>query len=212
MAATIKKSHTANAIYQGVDTLARKAVGEDKGLLPTHQDRVVAHNFQIGVYIGCKVGLVNHQNVGVRYARAILAGNLIAGRNINDIYEEIDQRRTKGESEVVASRLDKYHIGIGEATLHLLYGGNVHRGVLAYGSMGAGTCLHAYDTLLDEYALEHASHMLGILGGYYIVGYDEYLVPHLQQTGCYGLYDGGLARAYGAAYSYSATVFHCLNS
>jgi hypothetical protein len=36
MAATIKESHTANAIYQGVDTLARKAVGEDKGLSCPH--------------------------------------------------------------------------------------------------------------------------------------------------------------------------------
>ena len=76
--------------------------------------------------------------------------------------------------------------------------------------MRAGACLHAYDTLLDEYALEHTPHMFGILGGYHIVCNDEYLVPQLQQTGCYGLYDGGLSRAYGAAYSYSSTIFHRL--
>ena len=76
--------------------------------------------------------------------------------------------------------------------------------------MGAGTCLNAYDALLDQYAFQHTANMFGILGGYHIVGDYQYLVPQLQKSGCDGLYYGGLARTYGPADSYSATVFHRL--
>jgi hypothetical protein len=76
--------------------------------------------------------------------------------------------------------------------------------------VGAGARLNAYDTLLYEHPLQHSADVLGILGGYYIVGDNQNLVAAIEQSRRDGFDDGGFARTYGPTDSYSATIFHCL--
>ena len=160
--------------------------------------------------IGGKVGLVYHQNIGVRDARPILAGNLVSRRHINHIDKEIDQCGAEGEREVIATRLNQHHIAIGETLLHLLHRRKVHRRIFPDGCVGAGTCLHAHNSLLGKHTLQYATHVLGILGGDDIVGDNQHLMTQRQQSGRDSLYYGSLTRTYGASDANSATIIHCL--
>ena len=83
------------------------------------------------------------------------------------------------QRQIVASRLDKYHIGIGESGLHLLDSRQIHRGVLPDSGMWASTRLDTNDTILDEYALQHFANMLGIFGRYDIVCDYQSAMPEL---------------------------------
>ena len=72
------------------------------------------------------------------------------------------------------------------------------------------TCsrLHSYYHVFDKNSLECLAHMLGVFRRYYVVGYDEHLLPHFKEPGCDCLYEGGFPGSYGAAYSYSASISH----
>ena len=49
------------------------------GFPGAHQLRVVVHHLKRRMHVGRKVGLVDYENVTLRYSGTVLAGNLVAG-------------------------------------------------------------------------------------------------------------------------------------
>ena len=161
--------------------------------------------------VGCQIGLVDHEYIRLRYAGTVLAGYLVAGGDVYDVYEVIDQSRAECESKVVAARFYEHYVRVGEPRLHLLDGRYVHRRILPHGGMRACTGLDAYYALFDEYAFEHFADMLGIFGRYHVIGYYQQFVSRIEQARGYGFDKRRLARSHRAAYSDSACVFHLVS-
>ena len=157
------------------DALAGPAVGEHERLAVAHQRRVALHDLEAGADVRREVGLVDDQDVRLRDARAVLARDLVAGGDVDDVDEVVDEGRAEGQRQVVAAALDEHHVGVREPRLHVLHGGEVHARVLAHGGVRAGAGLDAQDAVLDEHALERPLDVLGVLGRDHVVGHDQHL-------------------------------------
>ena len=184
----VEESHLVKKLQKFVDMFTGHRVGEHERFSRSHKLGVVLHDIETGTHIGSEVGLVDHEDIALTDAGTILARYLVAGGNIDDIDEEVHEGRTECKREVVAATLYEHYVGIGEFGFHLLDGGYVHRRILAYRSMRAGSRLHAYDAVFGKITLKRLANMFGILRGYYVIGYDQYLVALFQQAGRQRLY------------------------
>ena len=65
------------------------------GPVAAHRRGVAAHHVEVGADHRRQVGLVDHQQVGVRHAGAALARHLVAARDVDDEDLHVDQARTR---------------------------------------------------------------------------------------------------------------------
>ncbi len=207
----VKECHGLYQAYELVDAFAGHAVGKYEWLSGAHQLRVVVHHLKRRMHVGRKVGLVDYENVTLRYSGTVLAGNLVAGGHVDDVDEEVDESRGESKGEVVASAFDKHNVGVGKLGLHFLDGGYIHRRVLAHGRVGARAGLYANDTVFHKHTFEHAPYMLGILGGDDVVGDNQYFEALFYKSGSDGFDKGGLAGSYRPAYSLCGRLTLYLN-
>src|SRR4030095_1546445 len=77
----------------GRDALTGLAVGEDVRLATPHEPRIAVHDLEALSDVRSEIGLVDDQDVRLGDPRAILAGNLVSGSDVDHIDEEIDQGR-----------------------------------------------------------------------------------------------------------------------
>ena len=96
------------------DTLSGADVGEHERPFAAHLLRVAVHDFQAGSDIRGKIDLVDDQKVAAGDARAALAGDFIAGGNVDDVDRQIRQFRAEGRGEVVAAGFDQDQIEVGK--------------------------------------------------------------------------------------------------
>ena len=76
--------------------------------------------------------------------------------------------------------------------------------------MGTRAGLYANDAVLGQNALEDFADMLGVLGGYDVVCYDQHFKAALKKARSDGFDERGLAGAYRASDAYSASTHFIL--
>ena len=79
------------------------AVREDEGAIAAHEAGIAVHDFQARAHVRRKVFLVDDQNVGMAHARAALARNLVPGGHVDDVDDEVGQRRAERQRKIVAA-------------------------------------------------------------------------------------------------------------
>ena len=163
------------------------------GLLPRISRESLLHHLEAGADVRREVGLVDDEDVRMRDPGPVLARDLVAGGDVDHIDEIVDQRRRKGERQIIAAAFDQHDIAIRKAPLHVLDRREVHAWILAHRSMRAGTCLHSEDAFLEQNALEGTLDVLGVLGRHHVVGDDEHLDAEVEQPRRNGFHDCGLA-------------------
>src|SRR5207248_329333 len=145
------------------------------------QLRIVRHHIEARTDVRREIDFVDDQYVGLRDARAILAGNLVAGRDVDDVNEKVDERRTERQRQIVAAAFDQDDVGVGKSRFHVLDRGEIHARILAYGGMWTSAGLHAENAFRDENALQRALNVLRVLGRHDVVGDDQHLDAHVEQ-------------------------------
>ena len=69
------------------------------------------HHPEVGADVRCEIGLVDHEQVGLRDARAALARHLVAARDIDHVDREVGELAAVLGRQVVAARLDEQQLG-----------------------------------------------------------------------------------------------------
>lgn len=161
-----------------------------------HAARVRLHHVQVGAHVRGEVGLVDDEEVALGDARAALAGDLLAGGDVDDVDGEVAQLGAEGGCQVVAAAFDEDDVGIGVLREHAVDGLEVDGAVLADGGVRAAAGFHAHDAFGGQGAAdgEQALVFLGVdvVGdGDEVVFVAHGLAEHFQ--------DGRLAGADGAA-------------
>jgi hypothetical protein len=87
--------------------------------------------------MGSEVDLVDHEKVRARNARTSLGGDLVAGRDVDHINREVRKLRREGGGEIVATGFDQDHVEVGKFGAHVGDRRQIHRGILANGSVRA---------------------------------------------------------------------------
>src|SRR4029079_10751810 len=173
---------------------------EQERLAAAHKERISLHDVEARTDVRREVSLVDDQDVRLSDPRPVLAWDLVTRSNVNHVDKIIHQRRRESQREIVAAALDQYDVAVGEARLHLFDCGKIHTRVLAHCRVRAGAGLNPEDPLLNQNALERSLHLLCILRGHDIVGYDEYLYAEIEQSRRDGLHDCRLSRTYRPAH------------
>ncbi len=144
--------------------------------------------------MGREVHLVDRQEIGLGDAGPVLAGDLVAGRHVDDVDEVVHQGRAEGQGQIIPTALQKDEVRIREAGLHLLEEGEVHRRVFPDGGVGAGPRLHPQDPLRIEDPGEGSLHVQSVLHGHNVVRHDDDLAPLSDQPRDEPLDEGSLPR------------------
>src|SRR5947209_7217408 len=84
-----------------------------------------------------EIELVDHEQVGARYAGAAFAWDLFACSDVDHVDSQVRELGTKGCREIVATRLHETQLCPWEFQVHILDCGDVHGGVLTYRGMRA---------------------------------------------------------------------------
>ena len=66
---------------------------------------------EVGADVRCEIGLVDHQQIGLRDTRAALARHLVAARDVDHVDREVRELAAVLRGEVVAARLDEQQLG-----------------------------------------------------------------------------------------------------
>ena len=91
----------------GVNALAVPDLREDKRPVSPHRPRVAVHHAEVRPDRRRKVGLVNHQQVGLGDAGASLAGDFIPAGNVNDVNGVIGQFAAEVGGQVVPAGFNR---------------------------------------------------------------------------------------------------------
>src|SRR4029077_15945221 len=95
-----------------------------------------------------------------RNTGAALTRNLFSSRNIDHIDRQIRQLGAESRRQVITARLDKAQFRVGELSLHIIDGGEVHRGVLANSGVRAATRLDPHDALGGQCLRAHENELI----------------------------------------------------
>src|SRR5580700_9824319 len=85
------------------DAGAGANVGEYERSVAAHLAGVSVHDFEARADVRCEVDLVDHQQVAAGDAGAALAGDLVAGGDVDDVYGQVGQFWAECGGEVVAA-------------------------------------------------------------------------------------------------------------
>ena len=148
--------------------LPARMLAKTKGRSPRILLGVAVHDFQAGADIRGEVDLVDDQQVAARDAGAALAGDLVAGRNVDDVDRQVRQFGAEGGRQVVAAGFDQDQVEIGKALAQVGDAGEVDRGVLADRGVRAAAGFDAQDAFGRQRA--GARQELGVFLGVDVVG------------------------------------------
>ena len=94
-----------------VDADAVHDLREDRRSLAAHARGVALHHSEIGPDVRREIGLVDHEQVGLRDARAALARHLVAPGDVDHVDREVGELAAVLGREVVAAGLDEEQLG-----------------------------------------------------------------------------------------------------
>src|ERR1700674_5755720 len=203
---TLEKRH------HRIHALPCPAVGEHERPTLANQLRIPTHHVQVRADVWREVNFVDHQEVGEDQARAPFARYLVASRDVDDIEVEVDQLRAESQRQVVAAALDEREIGQWKAGVKLGQRRQVHRRILANGSVRARTGLNADHTILFDHAAQHAFDVHLVFAGEDVVGHHDHGSSARHQQRHHPLDQGGLARADRPADAHANRMAHEANS
>ena len=72
---------------------------------------VALHDREIGADVRREIGLVDHEQIGLRDARAALARHLVAARDVDHVDREVGELAAVLRGQVVAAGLDEQQLG-----------------------------------------------------------------------------------------------------
>ena len=95
-------------------------------------------------------------------------GDLVAGRDVDDVNREVGEFGREGGGEIVAAGFDQHHVEIGKFRAHVGDRGEIHRGVLADRGVRAAAGLDAGDAIRRQRSRAHQK--FGVPFGVDVVG------------------------------------------
>src|SRR5690606_5674247 len=99
-----------------------------------------------------QVGLVDDEQVGAGNARPALSGNLVAGRNVDDVERQVGELRAEGRGQIVAAGLDEAELRLWKPRNHPIDSRQVDRGILPDRRVRAAAGLDPLNALRFQYA------------------------------------------------------------
>src|SRR5262245_3872303 len=94
------------------EACAALEVREHEWPLAAHQPRVARHDVEARADMRGEIDLVDHEEIRTRDAGTSLARDLVAPRDVDDVYRRVDQLRAEASCKIVATRLQKYDVQI----------------------------------------------------------------------------------------------------
>ena len=106
-----RTSRSDNVFDDLIHSDSRIGAREQKWPVSAHQSRIAFHNAQIRADRRSKIDLVDHQQIGLRDARAAFARDFIAAGDINNVNRKISQLAAEMSGKVVPAGFDQQQIG-----------------------------------------------------------------------------------------------------
>src|SRR5690606_28467152 len=141
---------------------------EFEGAGAAHPLRVAVHHLKARADQRGEVDLVDHQQVRAGDARAALAGDLVAGRDVDDVDGDVRKFRAEGGGQVVAAAFDQDQVEVGEGAVELVHRRQVHRRILADRGVRAAAGLDPQDAIRRQ--RPRAGQELGVFARVDVVG------------------------------------------
>src|SRR5690606_37756669 len=102
-------------IDDAVHAFAGLQVREDEGPLIAHFRGVSGHHLERGADVRRQIRFVDDEQIRAGDTRAALAGDLVAGGDVDDVERQVAEIGAEGRREVVAAALHEHQVQIGKA-------------------------------------------------------------------------------------------------
>src|SRR5262249_8886214 len=130
-----------------IDAVAGLEIGKHERFRPTHHPGVALHYAQVCADMGCKVDLIDHEEVGACDAGTSFPRYLIAAGNIDDVNGCVNQFGAETGRKIVATAFEEQDVQVWKSLPHLRDRVEIDRRIFAYGRMRASAGFDADDAI-----------------------------------------------------------------